>query len=230
VQALPNPLRNKQTKETIMIQPAKRILLSLIAAIFLLVACAPAPAQPTQTQEVVDIDAEIATAVALTVAAQNTQTAEAIPPATNTPLATQTPDVPPSPTSILPTSTPLTLPTPTRVVGTAGPTATKPEYACSAISRRPFDNTVFRPNQEFDIVWTIVNTGTKTMAAGLDLKYSSGPKMTTTSRVELPELKPGEQYTVDFDAIAPSRQGQHIMIYLVDGQLCFPYVAIIVER
>jgi hypothetical protein len=211
-----------------MIQSAKRILLSLMAVIFLLAACTPA--QPTPTQEAVDIDAEIATGVALTVAAQNTQTAEAIPPATNTPLSTQTPDVLPSPTAIPPTPTPLTLPTATRVAGTAGPTATKPEYACSAISRRPFDNTVFRPNAEFDIVWTIVNTGTKTMAAGLDLKYLSGPKMTTTSRVELPELKPGEQYTVDFDAIAPNKQGQHIMTYLVDGQLCYPYVAIIVER
>lgn len=206
----------------------KKNLLFTVVMILLFAACAPA--QPTQTQEVVDIDAEIATGVALTIAAQNTQTAEAIPPATNTPLATQTPDVLPSPTAILPTSTPLTLPTATRVAGTAGPTATKPEYACSAISRRPFDNTVFRPNAEFDIVWTIVNTGTKTMAAGLDLKYLSGPKMTTTSRVELPELKPGAQYQIDFDATAPSNQGSHVMTFTVDGQLCYPYVAIIVEK
>ena len=211
-----------------MIQSTKRILLTMMAMVLLFGACAPA--QPTQTQEVVDIEDEVATAVALTVAAQNTQTAEAIPPATNTPLPTQTEAFPPSPTPILPTATPLTLSTATRVAGTAGPTATRPEYACSAISRRPFDNTVFRPNAEFDIVWTIVNTGTKTMAAGLDLKYLSGPKMTTTSRVELPELKPGEQYIVDFDAIAPSAQGLHVMTYLVDGQLCYPYVAIIVER
>ena len=211
-----------------MTQSTKRILLSLIAVIFLLAACAP-PAQPTQ--DPADIENQVATAVALTVAAQNTQTAEAIPPATNTPLPTQTEAVPPSPTAILPTATPLTLPTATRAAGGGGGTpAPKPEYACSAISRRPFDNTVFRPNAEFDIVWTIVNTGTKTMAAGLDLKYLSGPKMTTTSRVELPELKPGQQYTIDFDAIAPNKQGSHVMTYLVDGQLCYPYVAIIVER
>jgi len=202
----------------------------MIAVILLLAACAPAQPTSAPTQDTEDIENQVATSVALTVAAQNTQTAEAIPPATNTPLATQTPDVLPSPTPILPTPTPLTLPTATRVAGTAGPTATKPEYACSAISRRPFDNTIFRPNAEFDIVWTIVNTGTKTMAAGLDLKYLSGPKMTTTSRVELPELKPGEQYSIDFDAIAPSKQGFHVMTYLVDGQLCYPYVAIIVEK
>ncbi|HET9589128.1 MAG TPA: hypothetical protein VFO91_10100, partial [Anaerolineales bacterium] len=74
------------------------------------------------------------------------------------------------------------------------------------------------------------NTGTKTMAAGLDLKYFSGPQMTTLARVELPELKPGEQFYVDFDAVAPAQQGFHVMTYTVDGQLCFPYVAIVVER
>ena len=212
-----------------MIQPKKQILLTVMAMVFLFAACTPA--QPTQTQEVVNIEDEVATAVALTVAAQNTQTAEAIPPATNTPLPTQTEAVPPSPTAILPTPTPLPLPTATRVAGGgSGATATKPEYACGVVSRRPFDNTVFRPNAEFDIVWTIVNTGTKTMAAGLDLKYLSGPKLTTTDRVELPELKPGAQYSVDFDAVAPSKQGFYVMTYLVDGQLCYPYVAIIVER
>ena len=209
-----------------MIKSTKRILLSLMAVIFLLAACAPPP-QPTQAA--VDIDNQVATAVALTVAAQNTQTAAAVPPATNTPLPTQTEAAAPSPTALLATATPLTLPTATRVAS-SGTLPPKPAYACSAISRRPFDNTVFRPNAEFDIVWTIVNTGTKTMAAGLDLKYLSGPKMTPTSRVELPELKPGEQYSIDFDAIAPSKPGFHVMTYLVDGQLCYPYVAIIVER
>lgn len=212
-----------------MTQPMKRNLLSLMSVIFLLAACAPAQPTAVPTQDTEDIENQVATAVALTVAAQNTQTAEAIPPATNTPLPTQTAAVPPTPTAILPTATPLTLPTATRAAG-SGTALPRPQYACSAINRRPFDNTVFRPNAEFDIVWTIVNTGTKPMAAGLDLKYLSGPQMTTTSRVELPELKPGEQYTIDFDAIAPSQQGFHVMTYLVDGQLCYPYVAIIVER
>lgn len=212
-----------------MVQPKKRILLTVTVVVLLTAACAPA--QPTPTQEPVDTSSQVATAVALTVAAQNTQTAEAIPPATNTPLATQTPEVPPTLTPTMPTATPLAPPTATRATGGGGGTSLpRPEYACSAVNRRPFDQTVFRPNAEFDIVWTIVNTGTKTMAAGLDLKYLSGPKMTTTSRVELPELKPGQQFTVDFDAIAPNKQGLHVMTYLVDGQLCYPYVAILVER
>jgi hypothetical protein len=68
-------VRNKQTKETFMIQAQRRILLTMTALLFLFAACAPA--QPTVTQEPVDISDEVATSVALTVAAQNTQTAEA---------------------------------------------------------------------------------------------------------------------------------------------------------
>ena len=211
-----------------MIQPTKRNLLSMMAVIFLLAACSPA--QPTQ--EPVDIADQVATAVALTVAAQNTQTAAAIPPATNTPLPTQTEAVPPPPTAILPTATPLVLPTVTRGAGGgSGGTTTKPEYACDIIRRRPIDNTVFRPNDTFDIKWTIVNTGTKAMRAGLDLKFNSGDPLTdVTARVELPELKPGDQYAVDFDGVAPKQEGFHVMTFVVEGGLCYPYVVIKVEK
>lgn len=212
-----------------MIHLMKRIVLSMITMMFLLAACSPA--QPTPTQEPVDIADQVATAVALTVAAQNTQTAAAIPPATNTTLPTQTEAVPPSATAVLPTATPLVLPTVTPVTsGGSGVSITKPEYACDIIRRRPFDNTVFRPNDTFDIKWTIVNTGTKTMAAGLDLKYLSGPQMTTLTRVELPELRPGDQFYVDFDATAPAQVGFQVMTYIVEGKLCYPYVAIFVEK
>ena len=76
-----------------MIQSTKRILLSIMGVILLLAACAPAV---QATESPVDIADQVATAVALTVAAQNTQTAEAIPPATNTPLPTQTESVSPT--------------------------------------------------------------------------------------------------------------------------------------
>ena len=93
-----------------------------------------------------------------------------------------------------------------------------------------FDNTSFRPGDTFDIKWTIVNTGTKTMVAGLDLKFNSGTQMTNRTRVELPELKPGAQFAVDFDAVAPNKEGTYVMTFLVEGGLCYPYVAIIVEK
>jgi hypothetical protein len=212
----------------------KNILFGAMAVILLLTACAPAPPQPTQDPS--EVENEVATIVALTVAAQNAQTQAAASPtseATNTTLPTQTEEGVPSPTALatltaLPTATVIVLPTSS--TGGGGGGSTQREYSCDTIRRRPFDNTSFRPGDKFDIKWTIVNTGTKTMVAGLDLKYNSGTQMTSRTRVELPELKPDAQFAVDFDAVAPNKEGSYIMTFLVEGGLCYPYVAIIVEK
>ena len=210
----------------------KQLLLGAIAVIVLLSACQPAP----PTQDPSEIENQVATSVALTVAAQNAQTQAAVSPtpeATNTTLPTQTPEgVVDTPTAV---ATFTAVPTFTQVVatssggGASGPTTQK-EYSCDTIRRRPFDNTIFRPGDKFDIKWTIVNTGTKTMVAGLDLKFNSGTQMTSRTRVELPELKPDAQFAVDFDAVAPEKEGTYIMAFIVEGGLCYPYVAIIVEK
>jgi len=210
----------------------KKILLIAMALIFLLSACQPA--QPTQSPD--DIANQVATSVALTVAAQNALTQAApspVPQATNTTLPTQTEvGALPSPTPILATATAIVIVPPTSVSSGSGGggSTTRPQYACNPFPRTPRDNTIFRPNDSFDIKWTIVNTGTKTMQAGLDLKYDDGPQMTTTTLVELPELEPGESTTVTFDAVAPSKEGTYIMTFSVEGSLCFPYTAIIVKK
>ena len=209
----------------------KNFLLSVMAVMVLLAACQP-PAAPTQSAS--DLENQVATIVALTVAAQNAQTQAAVSPTpqtTNTTLPTQTDSAPPTPTLLLPTATPTVVVLPTSSSGGGGGgTTTKRDYSCDTIRRRPFDNTSYRPGDTFDIKWTIVNTGTKTMVAGLDLKYNSGTQMTNRTRVELPELKPGAQFAVDFDAVAPNKEGTYIMTFLVEGGLCYPYVAIIVEK
>jgi len=210
----------------------KKILFSAMALIFLLSACQPAV--PTQNPS--DIANQVATSVVLTVAAQNalTQAAPTLAPAvTNTMLPTQTEvGVLPSPTPILPTPTAVVIVPATSVSGGSGGggTTTKPQYACNSFPRLPRDNTIFRPNDSFDIKWTIVNTGTKTMQAGLDLKYDDGPQLTKTTLIELPELEPGEQTQVSMDAVAPSEEGTYIMTFSVEGSLCFPYTAIVVEK
>ena len=208
----------------------KKILFCAMALIFLLSACQPA--QPTQNPS--DIADQVATSVALTVAAQNALTQAAptlVPQATNTTLPTQTEvGALPSPTPVLPTATAVVIVPPTSVSGGSGGTTTKPQYACNPFPRLPRDNTIFRPNDSFDIKWTIVNTGTRTMQAGLDLKYDDGPQLTRTTLVELPELEPGESTTVSFDALAPSEEGTYIMTFSVEGSLCFPYTAIVVEK
>jgi hypothetical protein len=210
----------------------KTIVLSAMALIFLLSACQPA--QPTQNPS--DIANQVGTSVALTVAAQNalTQAAPTLAPqVTNTTLPTQTEvGALPSPTPVLPTATAVVVASPTLVSSGSGGggSTSKPDYACNPFPREPRDNTVFHPNDRFDIKWTIVNTGTKTMAKGLDLKYDDGPQLTGTTLIELPELEPGAQYIVNMDGVAPSKPGTYIMTFSVEGSLCFPYTAIKVEK
>jgi len=206
-------------------QMMKRIVFSATAMLILLTACAP---QTQATQDPALIQQLIEQSVALTVAAQNAETATAAALATDTPLPTQT--EPPTPTPLLPTATPFVIVPPTLAPGGGGGgTIIKPEYACEAIRRKPADNTVFHKNAHFDVKWTIVNTGTKTIRAGTDFEYFSGPQMTITTFVELPELRPGEQKTYEFDAVAPNKRGKHVMTWRVEGPMCFPYIAIIVE-
>ncbi len=208
----------------------RKVLFLAVATVLVLSACAPA--QPTQSP--VDIANQVATSVALTVAAQNAQaqaTQSAVPVATNTTLPTQTPEQVPSPTPIIPTVTAVVIPTTVSSGGGGGGgTTTQSDYECNPYPRLPYDNQIFHPNDDFDIKWTIVNTGKKTMRAGLDLKYNTGTKLTQTQFVELPELKPGDQTVVDFDAVAPEKEGTYIMTFIVEGGLCYPYTAIVVEK
>jgi hypothetical protein len=205
----------------------KRVLFTALTLIFLIAACTPAPVPTPDPNQIAD---QVATAVALTVASQNLETEQAVPPATETPIPTQTEVVVASVTPIDPTVTAVVLVPPTAVSGGSGVSLPKPEYACDSIHRRPYDNTVYKPNDTFDIKWTIVNTGTKTLRAGLDLKYNSGAELTPPTTIELPELKPGDQFDVDFDAVVPAKEGTYVMTYVVEGGLCYPYVVIKVER
>ena len=212
-----------------MIKPIRQVILSVSLILVLLAACAPAPAPTPDTDQ---INSQIATSVALTVASQNLDTAEAQPQATETPLPTATQVAVDTPTAVPALDTPTALPLPTTVSsgGGGGGTTTKPEYSCDAINRRPRDNSIYKPGDRVDIKWTIINNGTKALRAGLDLKFSNGTKLMADQIVELPALKPGDSFDVGFDAVAPSKPGTYIMAYMVEGGLCYPYTAIVVEK
>jgi hypothetical protein len=209
----------------------RQVLLTTILILLLLSACAPAPAPTTDPNL---INSQIETSVALTVAAQNQLTAQAQPQVTDT--AAPPPTQVDTPTAVLPLDTPTAIILPTSTVassgggGGGGGTTTQKEYSCTPISNKPADNTVFKPGAKFDIKWTIKNTGTKTMRAGLDLRYNNGDKLMPDTVVELPELKPGAEFSVSFDATAPSKNGTYIMAYMVEGGLCYPYTAIVVQK
>lgn len=90
----------------------KHVLFIIMAGIILLSACAPAP---VPTQDPAEIQQQIQDAVALTVAAQEAEAAQAVvAEPTNTPLPTQTEVGPSSPTPIIPTATPFTVVPPDR--------------------------------------------------------------------------------------------------------------------
>jgi hypothetical protein len=50
------------------------------------------------------------------------------------------------------------------------------------------------------------------------------------SPYEIPvDIKPGESHVIDLDGEAPDQLGFHVMTWVVEGNLCYPYIAIIVE-
>ena len=207
-------------------QTMKRILFSAMAMLVLLSACAP---QAQATQDPALVQQLIEQSVQLTVAAQNLETAQAVPPATETPIPTE---IPPTAVPALPTATPFVVVPPTAVVsgGGGGGTTVKPDYACDIIHQRPFDDTTFLPGEEFDVKWTIVNTGKVSWRDGLDLNYSYGPEMVPSTTIELPAMDPGDQFDIIFDATAPDETGQQVMVWVIEGEFCYPYVRIIVEK
>ena len=211
----------------------RKTMFILVALVFLVTACLPGQSTQdlearvnTAVAQTQQAQAQISGAVEQTVAAQAplaapTTVEDASLTATETPLAFPTF----TPTALLiDTVTPLPLPTSTRRP------VQQAEYACEAISRKPFDNTEFDKGDKFDIKWTIVNIGTKTWPAGIDVKYYSGQKMASTNRFEIPkEMKPGDSIVMNLDATAPNKKGFYVMTWAVDGPMCFPYTAIIVK-
>jgi hypothetical protein len=195
--------------------PLRSFLLGLVG-LLALNACVPFAAR-TSAPSADEIEARVATSVALTVSAiENTR--QAVPSATAT--FTEIP----SPTP-LPTLTPLP-PTATIVVRTPYP------YACDVFNKVPYDNSVFHVNTNFDIKFSLRNIGTKTWGPGADLRYSGGPNLLTANIVyELPAVKPGE--TVGpyvYDAKTPGKPGTYVMTFKLQGGFCRPYVRIVVKR
>lgn len=208
-------------------------MIILVAFVLVLAACLPGQDQADVQSQVNTAVAQametsqrqIEESVALTVAAQQVE----LTLAADQPVLTEEPvlELTSTPTLEIPTLAPL-IPTNTPIAN--NPPRQPPAYACNAINRKPVDNTEFNRNAKFDIKWTIVNTGTQTWPAGTDVKYLSGPHMSTVDRVEIPkEMKPNDTYVVNLDAKAPDKKGFFVMTWTLDGQMCYPYVAINVK-
>jgi hypothetical protein len=138
-------------------------------------------------------ESEIATAVALTVQAQNSLTEVAV-------LPTLTP-VPP----LEVTSTPEPDLTNTPAAVSANPGCV---VSASLIGENPPDNTLFRPSETFFKTWTLLNTGTCTWDNTYSLVYWSGDLMGGLTTYKFPQLiAPNESKEVSIFLKAPDTNG-----------------------
>lgn len=210
--------------------PKRTYLLTALA--ILLSACLPG-AQPTA-----DMQAQINTAVAQTMEINNLvaenvqQTLTSVAPAAS---PTEFPTVTPEPTFetvLLVTDTPLpTIQPPTIPPAANLPAPTLKPYSCYVTTLKPKPGqTTLNKGQSFDIVWVIVNTGSKPILAGTDFKFSGGINMANAGRVEIStNLNTGDSYKVVLDGTAPLEKGDKYMAWKVDGPICYGEVYITVK-
>ncbi len=209
-----------------MLSSPLRLFVRGLSVLLILGACAPASAQPSGPSAE-EIKAQISTSVALTVLAYKTEQAALASP---TLLPTQT-SLPTPTASLFPTLTPFPTTTP-RPIGGGGAPSTPAPYACSVVNKLPADNTVFKPNKDFDVKFWLMNVGTKTWNQGADLLFDGGDNMlTANTRYELPQVNPGKMVgPFIFDAKTPKKTGTYTMTFKVQGGLCYPYIKIIVKK
>jgi hypothetical protein len=210
-----------------MTHTSKLIPLLMILLVFLLTACSLGQAVPVAPLPTI----ESTTQAPIEATATGSEMPTVVPP-TNTPLPTQTATL--TPTMALPTST-IVPPTPTNTTVAATQEST---FACDIIDSSPSDDKQFHSGDSFDIKWTIVNTGTEKWKDNTILKYQSGPKMTSVTKIVLPDLKPGGQYDVLLDATATGKSGRQVMVWAVIGPdksgaaaywMCYPYTRIVIK-
>lgn len=215
-------------------------LVSILMAISLLAACTPATVPTTSPEEIesrvatsvamtIEAQGQIATSVALTVAAQVTPT-PSVPTGTPSPVPP-----PPTVTPVLPSATPFTTGgSSSGGSGSSGGGTTSYKFSCDIIRQRPIDGTEFKRTNTFDVSFAILNNGTATWDAGKDLVLLGNPEKTLVNppgTIELPEMKPGDVFTVGpFDAEAPDTPGKYVIDFKLEGGFCYPYVMFYVVR
>jgi hypothetical protein len=205
-------------------------ILFLTMIMILLTGCLPA-------QNPQDISAQVNTAVAQTMQSQ----AEIEQMVQQTMSAQQSLFTPTAESSATPeptfesvvifTDTPIPPPTafPTNTFAPVAP-AVQQAYDCFVETRSPEYLEEFKAGGNFEIKWFVRNTGTNAWTSGVDVKYASGPKMTSPERVEISTaLNPGDVYKITLNAKAPNKAGTYTMTWIVEGQLCYANVTITVK-
>ena len=192
------------------------ILISIFA--ILLAACGDS----TQTP-----DAAIATAVALTVAAQNAQQ-NAPPTSTAIPTAT-------APANItFPTPTQLLFPAPTKTNAAIDTTCARANFVSETIP----DGTIMKPGHVFVKTWEIKNESTCVWDSTYKIIFFDGNLMGGASYYNLPEMvTPGDTIDISLVLTAPAEEGEFTSKWMLQtpnkiafgvGQYSEPFYAQIV--
>lgn len=211
-------------------------------AVLLLVAtlaCAIPGLPSPQIQPLPTFDSNaMETAIALTAAAAQTQTALKLPTGTNTPLPTRTPSLTPTFTPTFLWALPTLTPVPTF---TLPPTATEEskqansdgddeegggdkknkdedprkftgkQWSCVVVGTYPPRGTVFKPGVKFVVQWTVFNSGTSAWGYNdVDIVYKSGFRHEETKIQDMPRTVPsGGEIKVTATFIAPKFAGEY---------------------
>ncbi len=195
-----------------MIDKKKRTILLFFLILFpsiLLSGCLTANSNEPTLENTVDLDA-FRTEVASTVVAQLTEEAPKVQKPSDTPVSTNTPKITASPTvTFAPTNT---VQIPTATLKVVYPTYTSIPYTDSAIiiSKSPADGVSFGPNTDFDIKWTVQNTGRRAWNQDFYYRYASGVQGKTGSMYYVGgNLSVGDQKDLIVDMVAPGQPGTY---------------------
>jgi hypothetical protein len=146
-----------------------------------------------------DIDAQ-KTGFAQTANVQASQTVEARPTLTETPI--------PSPTltpTVTSTSTPIL--TPTESNSEEQPPGTGTDTA-AWLANDPPDNTEFAPGDAFTVTWTIENIGSSTWTTSYYIQFATGEQMGAIEKIFLPyPVPPNRNVQISVDFVAPESTG-----------------------
>lgn len=219
----------------------------LLLILVLLAACAPVQ-QATPVAELQIPQGAVETSVAATLSVLENQVASMVEATlqslpTNEPVATATQiftaTTEPTPTTApvqiteVPTFSPIP-PTATRSSVVRQPTVAQ-EYACAVFSQKPKDYVIMSPRQEFDMKWTLLNTGTKTWTDhSTDYKHVRGELMHQHASVYNinKHVGPGGKLEITIDMVAPKEKGTHVTYWgLANGSqhFCQFYIIVVVQ-
>jgi hypothetical protein len=207
-----------------------RPLIASLAALLFVLACeipvAPTPAISNSPP------GSIETIIFETAAAAQTQTLYAIP-ATETETATlpptRTPTDTPTPTETIIIKLPTATPSPT---DTPGPISAG--TGCVLVAQNPANNETIAPKTNFDMQWTLKNTGSEIWGHGdYDFEYISGAKIYKAKRYDLPSnVEPNNEVTITVKMKAPEARGTYTTTWALSSgntSICTVSLTIIVK-